>query len=129
MNIKELCDLVLETYMILYNGAYRYEFLFIDNNVYIHPANVIDVVQNVNIEKIPWPAKYPNISLIQNLWDNHRKGLSYRHHFPKNVNGLKIELLKERSIITLIGFNTVTASFKTRRDMHVHVRENNNITY
>ncbi|GFU79859.1 DDE_3 domain-containing protein [Trichonephila clavipes] len=64
-------DVLLEQHVRLFWGAIGAEFLFMDDNVCPHRANIVDeFLQSEDITRMDWPAYSPDLNpILQHVWD------------------------------------------------------------
>ncbi|GFX42852.1 transposable element Tcb1 transposase [Trichonephila clavipes] len=63
-------DVILEQHVRLFRGATGAEFLFMDDNVRPHRANIVDeCLQSEDITRMDWPAFSPDLNLIEHVRD------------------------------------------------------------
>ncbi|GFW18487.1 transposable element Tcb1 transposase [Trichonephila clavipes] len=68
-------DVILEQHVRLFRGAMGAEFLFMDNNVRPHRANIVDeCLQSENITRMDWPAYSPDLNPIE---ESNRASVGY----------------------------------------------------
>ncbi|GFV74432.1 transposable element Tcb1 transposase [Trichonephila clavipes] len=61
-------DVILEQHVRLFRGAMGAEFLFMDNNVCPHRANIVDeCLQSEDITPMDWPAYSPDLNPIEHV--------------------------------------------------------------
>ena len=59
----------------------RYNLIFQQDNARPHTACIsTDFINNQNIRKLPWPARSPDLSPIEHVWDILGRNIRSRHH-------------------------------------------------
>ncbi|GFV48530.1 transposable element Tcb1 transposase [Trichonephila clavipes] len=70
-------DVILEQHVRLFRGATGAEFVFMDDNARLHPANIVDeCLQLEVITRMEWPAYSPDLSPIEHVWDMLRRRIA-----------------------------------------------------
>ncbi|GFV27010.1 transposable element Tcb1 transposase [Trichonephila clavipes] len=63
-------DAILEQHVRLFRGTMGAEFLFMDGNAHLHPANIVDeCLQLEDITRTDWPAYSLYLNPIEHVWD------------------------------------------------------------
>ncbi|GFY01178.1 transposable element Tcb1 transposase [Trichonephila clavipes] len=86
------CDVILEQHVRLFRGATGAEFLFMDDNVRPHRANIIDeCLQSEDITRMDWSVLNP----IEHVWDMLGRRIAARQPPPTCLPELRRALLDE----------------------------------
>ncbi|GFV02927.1 transposable element Tcb2 transposase [Trichonephila clavipes] len=81
---------VLEPYVNLFQGAVGPDFIFMDDYVLCHQAVLFDYcLETENIQRMSWPANFPNLNLIEHVCDMLGKQIAALSHPPSSVTELK----------------------------------------
>ncbi|GFX07542.1 transposable element Tc3 transposase [Trichonephila clavipes] len=63
-------DVILEQHVRLFRGTMGAEFLFMDDNVPSHHANIVDeCLQSEDITRMDWTAYSPDLNPIEHVGD------------------------------------------------------------
>lgn len=64
------CNKVLLPYVHLFGSAMGPQFLFMDNNTPPHHIDTVEeLLERENIKLMDWPARSPDLNLIEHAWD------------------------------------------------------------
>ncbi|GFY32977.1 transposable element Tc3 transposase [Trichonephila clavipes] len=89
-------DVILEQHVRLFRGARGAEFLFMDDNVRPHRANIVDeCLQSEDITRMDWPAYSPDLNPIEHVWDMLGRRIDARQPPPTCLLELWRALLDE----------------------------------
>ncbi|GFY32974.1 transposable element Tc3 transposase [Trichonephila clavipes] len=89
-------DVILEQHVRLFRGARGAEFLFMDDNVRPHRANIVDeCLQSEDITRMDWPAYSPDLNPIEHVWDMLGRRIDARQPPPTCLLELRRALLDE----------------------------------
>ncbi|GFU63130.1 transposable element Tcb1 transposase [Trichonephila clavipes] len=89
-------DVILEQHVRLFRGAMGVEFLFMDDNVRPHRANIVDeCLQSEDITRMDWSAYSPDLNPMEHVWDMLNRRISARQHLSTFLSGLRGALLDE----------------------------------
>ncbi|GFW56015.1 transposable element Tcb1 transposase [Trichonephila clavipes] len=76
-------DVILEQHIRLFRGAKGVEFLFMDDNIRPHRANIVDeYYPSEYITRMDWPAYSPDLTPIEHVWDMLGREIAARQPHP-----------------------------------------------
>lgn len=123
--IKYVSD-VLRPEVIPFFNANR-QMTFQQDNATSHSAIVTrQCLQDNNVNVLEWPARSPDLSPIEHLWDNLKRRVRQRQNVPVNVNDLQRAVLQEWNNIPQREIQTLIDSM--RRRCQAVVRANGGFT-
>ncbi|GFU14537.1 transposable element Tc3 transposase [Trichonephila clavipes] len=89
-------DVILEQHVRLFRGTMGAEFLFMDDNVRPHRANIVDeCLQSEDITRMDWPAYSPDLNPIEPVWDMLGRRIAARQLPLTCLPELRMALLDE----------------------------------
>ncbi|GFU25453.1 transposable element Tc1 transposase [Trichonephila clavipes] len=89
-------DEVLLPHVRLFRGAVGDKFVFMDDNATCHRTLAVqDCLYSEDIQRLVWPARSPDLNLIQNVWDALGRQVAGRNYPPTNKNTLICALTEE----------------------------------
>ncbi|GFT50260.1 transposable element Tcb1 transposase [Trichonephila clavipes] len=89
-------DVILEQHVRLFRGALGAEFLFMDDNVRPHRANIVDEgLQSEDITRMDWPSYSPDWNPIEHVGDILGRRIAARQPPPTCLPELRWALLDE----------------------------------
>ncbi|KFM69679.1 Transposable element Tc1 transposase, partial [Stegodyphus mimosarum] len=81
---------VLEPYVRLFRGAVGPDLTFMDDNAPCHRAELVDdFLETENIQRMLWPANFPDLNAIEHVWDMLGRQIAALSHPPSTVTELK----------------------------------------
>ncbi|GFW74528.1 DDE_3 domain-containing protein [Trichonephila clavipes] len=87
-------DVILEQHLHLFPRGMGVEFLFMDDNVRPHHANIVDEChQSEDITRMDWPAYSPDLIPIEHVWDMLGRRIAARQLPPTCLPKLRRALL------------------------------------
>ncbi|GFU08294.1 transposable element Tc1 transposase [Trichonephila clavipes] len=82
-------DEVLLLHVLLFRGAVGDKFVFRDDNATCHRKLAVqDCLDSEGIQCLVWPARSPDLNLIENVWDALGRQVAGRNYPPTKKNTL-----------------------------------------
>ncbi|GFS96453.1 transposable element Tcb2 transposase [Trichonephila clavipes] len=89
-------DEILLPYVCLFRGAMGLQFLFMDDNAPCHRTVAAEqLLESEDIERMDWPARYPDLNPIEHVWDFLGRRLAARTLPPVTIRELRLALQDE----------------------------------
>ena len=86
-----------------------------DDNATAHRAKiVIQYLEVQGVERIYWPARSPDINLIEHAWEMLQRHVCARQHKPATRNERAAALIEEWGLIPQRDMKKLIRSFQTR---------------
>ncbi|GFW85250.1 DDE_3 domain-containing protein [Trichonephila clavipes] len=96
VNGTRYCNEILLPYVRLFRGAMGLQFLFMDDNAPCHRTVAAEqLLESEDIERIDWPARSPDLNLIEHVWDFLGRRLAARTLPPVTIRELRLALQDE----------------------------------
>ncbi|GFY36468.1 transposable element Tcb2 transposase [Trichonephila clavipes] len=96
MTGQRYIDEVLLPHVRLIRGAVGDKFVFMDDNATCHRTLAVqDCLDSEGIQRLVWPARSPDLNLIENVWDALGRQVAGRNYPPTNKNTLIRALTEE----------------------------------
>ncbi|GFX97799.1 transposable element Tcb1 transposase [Trichonephila clavipes] len=96
MTCQRYIDEVLLPHVRLFRGAVGDKFVFMDDNATCHRTLAVqDCLDSEGIQRLVCPARFPELNLIENVWDALGRQVSGRNYPPTNKNTLIRALTEE----------------------------------
>ncbi|GFX27742.1 transposable element Tcb2 transposase [Trichonephila clavipes] len=91
VNGTRYCNEILLPYVRLFRGAMGMQFLFMDDNAPYHRTVAAEqLLESEDIERMDWPARSPDLNLIEHVWDFLGRRLAARTLPTSNDSGASI---------------------------------------
>lgn len=84
-------DEISQMHVVPFAPMIENHFLLMQDNARPH----IDYLVEVNIEKLDWPARSPNLNPIEHAWGFLKRTMKGRHSVPETLNALRIAIVEE----------------------------------
>ncbi|GFW20895.1 transposable element Tcb2 transposase [Trichonephila clavipes] len=96
VNGTRYCNEILLPYVRLFRGAMGLQFLFMDDNAPCHRTVAAEqLLESEDIERMDWPARSPDLNLIEHVWDFLGRYLAARTLPPVTIQELRLALQDE----------------------------------
>ncbi|GFV78034.1 transposable element Tcb2 transposase [Trichonephila clavipes] len=96
VNGTRYCNEILLPYVRLFRGAMVLQFLFMDDNAPCHRIVTAEqLLESEDIEHMDWPARSPDLNLIEHVWDFLGRHLAARTLPPVTIRELRLALQDE----------------------------------
>ncbi|GFU60077.1 transposable element Tcb2 transposase [Trichonephila clavipes] len=95
MTGQRYIDEVLLPHVRLFRGAVGDNFFMDDDATYHRTLAVQDCLDSEGIQRLLWPARFPDLNRIENVWDALGRQVAGRNYPPTNKNTLIRALTEE----------------------------------
>ncbi|GFU25332.1 transposable element Tcb2 transposase [Trichonephila clavipes] len=96
VNGTRYCNEILLPYVRLFRGAMSLQFLFMDDNAPCHRTVAAEqLLENEDIERMDWPARFPDLNPIEHVWYFLGRRLAARTLPPVVIRELRLALQDE----------------------------------
>ncbi|GFV43466.1 transposable element Tcb2 transposase [Trichonephila clavipes] len=96
VNWTRYCNEILLPNVRLFRGAMGLQFLFMDENALCHRTVAVEqLLESVDIERMDWPARSPDLNPIEHVWDFLGRRLAARTLPPVAIRELRLALQDE----------------------------------
>ncbi|GFS99623.1 transposable element Tcb2 transposase [Trichonephila clavipes] len=87
-------DEILDPYVRPYAAAIGNDFILMDDNARPHRARIVEeYLEDHGLERMEWPARSPDLKLIEHLWDYLGREVAALNPPPRSLHELKQGLL------------------------------------
>ncbi|GFX62651.1 transposable element Tcb2 transposase [Trichonephila clavipes] len=123
VNGTRYCNEILLPYVRLFRGAICLQFLFMDDNAPCHRTVAAkQLLESEDIERIDWPARSPDLNLIEHVWDFLGRRLAARTLPPETIRELRLALQDEWAAMPQQLIDTLILSMGRRCETCLAVR-------
>ncbi|GFW41643.1 transposable element Tcb2 transposase [Trichonephila clavipes] len=93
---RRYADEIIRPHVIPYAGGIGDSFVFQDANARPHRARLVEnMLEAETIQRMEWPAFYPDLNPIEHVWDILGRRIAARPRPPATVRDLEIALLED----------------------------------
>ncbi|GFV01820.1 transposable element Tcb2 transposase [Trichonephila clavipes] len=130
VNGTRYCNEVLLPYVRLFRGAMGLQFLFMDDNAPCHRTVAAEqLLESEDIEPMDWPARSPDLNLIEHVWDFLGRRLAARTLPPVTIRELRLALQDEWAAMPQQLIDTLILSMGRRCETCLAVRGDHILYY
>ncbi|GFX60466.1 transposable element Tcb2 transposase [Trichonephila clavipes] len=123
VNGTRYCNEILLPYLRLFRGAMGLQFLFMDDNAPCHRTVAAEqLLESEDIERMDWPARSPDLSPIDHVWDFLGRRLAARTLPPVTIRELRLALQDEWAAMPQQLIDTLILSMGRRCETCLAVR-------
>lgn len=96
MNSKKYIELISEQISKHAQNITKGNFIFQHDNAAIHKAKIVNAYfTSQKIEVLPWPARSPDLNIIENCWGELARAVYKNGKQYDNIHDLKVSIVKE----------------------------------
>ncbi|GFV76505.1 transposable element Tcb2 transposase [Trichonephila clavipes] len=123
VNGTRYCNEILLPYVRLFRGAMGLQFLFMDDNAPSHRTVAAEqLLESEDIERMDWPARSPDLNLIEHVWDFLGRRLAAGTLPPVTIRELRLTLQDEWAAMPQHLIDTLILSMGRRCETCLAVR-------
>ena len=123
MNAVKYRDDIIDPIVLPFLQQWNFDHIFQHDNVEYHVARVCqDFLNKNNIRVIPWPALLPDLSPIENVWDELGRRARLSQNPPETLQELRDALVHEWNNISQAFIQRLIGSMRRRCDAVVATR-------
>ncbi|GFV49084.1 transposable element Tcb2 transposase [Trichonephila clavipes] len=123
VNGTRYCNEILFPYVRLFRGAMGLQFLFMDDNTPCHrPVAAEQLLESEDIERMDWPARSPDLTPIEHVWDFLGRRLTARTLPIVTIRELRSALQDEWAVMPQQLIDTLILSMGRRCETCLAVR-------
>ncbi|GFX36037.1 transposable element Tcb2 transposase [Trichonephila clavipes] len=123
VNGTRYCNEILLPYVRLFRGVMGLQFLFMDDNAPCHRTVAAEqLLESEDIERMDWPARSPDLSPIEHVWDFLGRRLAARTLPPVTIRELRLALQDEWAAMPQQLIDTLILSMDRRCETCLAVR-------
>ncbi|GFX68742.1 transposable element Tcb2 transposase [Trichonephila clavipes] len=112
---RRYADEIIRPHVIPYAGGIEDSFVFQDANALPQRARLVEnMLEAETIQRMEWPAFYPDLNPIEHVWDMLGRRIAARPRPPATVRDLEIALLEEWNSIPQSLIDNLIASMANR---------------
>ncbi|GFW77129.1 transposable element Tcb2 transposase [Trichonephila clavipes] len=123
VNGTHYCNEILLPYVRLFRGTMGLQFLSLDDNAPCHHTVASEqLLESEYIERMVWPARSPDLNLIEHVWDFLGRRLAVRTLPPVTIRELRLALKDEWAAMPQQIIDTLILSMGRRCETCLAVR-------
>ncbi|GFX81901.1 transposable element Tcb2 transposase [Trichonephila clavipes] len=123
VNGTRCCNEILLPYVRLFRGAMGLKFLFMDDNAPCYRTVAAEqLLESEDIERMDWPARYPDLNPIEHVWDFLGRRLAARTLPQVTIRELRLALQDEWAAMPQQLIDTLILSMSRRCETCLAVR-------
>ncbi|GFU34542.1 transposable element Tcb2 transposase [Trichonephila clavipes] len=123
VNGTRFCNEILLPYVCLFRGTMGLQFLFMDDNAPYHRTVAAEQhLESEDIERMDWPARFPDLNPIEHVWDFLGRRLAALTLPPLTIRELRLALQDEWAAMPQKLIDTLILSMGRRCETCLAVR-------